>query len=595
MQPSLWENIKTLFFQYRWRFAKALAMLITANVLMILTPVIFRQAVLTLTSNTTSSNLLANTLQTLLGPHLQDLWAWTLLLIIIALTAAFFKYRMRIAFMSVSRDAEAEVRSKLFSRIQQQSMAFYDRHGIGELMSRLTNDISAYRDVLGPGIMYPLFFITLVIPGLIALFFISIPLALVSLLPLIAIPIVNLATRQKIYHLSHIAQKGLADLSNMAQEHYSGIRIVKGYAAEKSLTLRFKKLCHSLVNANIKLNNFQGLLYPFFTLITKSITVLLVIATGFIVLKAWSNLRPADFVSFMWIQSYIYFPVLMLAWVLPIYERGRAAYERLVEVYVEPIEVKDTGQKDLSIPPNASIEFKDLTFFYPNAKKPALNHFSAVIKGGSFVGITGPIGAGKTTLFRLLNREYEVPRGTILIDGKDIHDYPLTSFWEQIVTVEQIPFIFSRTVAENVRFGKREALQTEVETVAQYADLHDTVLSFPEQYETPIGERGVTLSGGQKQRLAMARAFLVDRPFLLLDDVFSAVDTETELRVLLAMQQLFKNKTVLLITHRASILDSLDRIIYMQDGVILEDGSPSKLRSKKGHYAALVELQGGTL
>lgn len=592
MEKNLWENIKGIFITYKRRFFKALLMVIIANLLLISTPLVFRQALLaTIPSTGTLQSPFTEILQSFLGNAFSSLWLWVGVLVFLSACAAYFKYQMRVAFISISRDAEREVRSKLFSHIQHQSMAFYDRHGIGELLSRLTNDIAAYRDVLGPGIMYPLFFLTLVIPGLAALFSISPLLGAISMLPMLAIPLLNMLTRNHIYRLSHQTQKGLGDLSNMTQEHYSGIRIVKGYAAEPQLFQLFSQLCRSLINANIKLNWFQGLLFPFFTFLTKSTTIILVLFTGFIILKAWSLLNAADFVSFMWIQSYTFAPVLMLAWVLPIYERGRAAYDRLVEIYNEPVEVQDKAPSSLTIPFKADIVFNHLSFTYPCARKPSLHNFSLSIKGGTFVGITGPVGAGKTTLFRLINREYEVPRGTISIAGRDIHDYPLEAFWKEIVTVEQIPFLFSQSIADNVRFGKEEALQTDIEMVSKFADLHDTVLNFPQQYDTLIGERGVTLSGGQKQRLAMARAFLVNRSILLLDDVFSAVDSETETRMFLAIRNNFQDKTVLLVTHRTSILDSMDRVLYMQDGEIIEDGSPQALKARKGHYAALVELQ----
>jgi ATP-binding cassette subfamily B protein len=213
------------------------------------------------------------------------------------------------------------------------------------------------------------------------------------------------------------------------------------------------------------------------------------------------------------------------------------------------------------------------------------------IKGGSFVGITGPIGSGKSTLFRLLSREYEIPRGMIYIGGKDIHDYPLEAFSKSMVTVEQIPFLFSKTIAENVMFGRDSASQAEIELVSRHADLHETVMEFPQQYDTVVGERGVTLSGGQKQRIVMARAFLVNRSILLLDDIFSAVDMGTERRIFDRMKSNFEGRTVLLITHRVSILEQLDRVIYMQDGKIVEDGSPAQLVQKKGYYAALHDLQ----
>jgi ATP-binding cassette subfamily B protein len=281
----------------------------------------------------------------------------------------------------------------------------------------------------------------------------------------------------------------------------------------------------------------------------------------------------------------------MLAWVLPIYERGRAAYDRLVEIYMEPIEISEGSHLHLHIPPKSEILFKELNFAYPRFSHHALKNINLTIKGGSFVGITGPVGAGKTTLFRLLNREYEIPKGMIFLGGRDIHDYSFEAFSQSIVTVEQIPFLFSKSIAENVSFGKEGATQEELELVAEMADLHDTVLEFPDQYNTVIGERGVTLSGGQKQRLAMARAFLVNRSILLLDDIFSAVDAATEKRIFNAMKMNFIDKTVLMITHRVSILEQMDLVIYMKNGEIVENGSPLDLFNQKGYYRTLFDLQ----
>lgn len=592
MEPTLYNNLKTILSHYRFRFLKAFLLVLLSNCLLILNPLVFRHAVTTMDEHSAKpSGMLSDTLHFLFGSHSSNLFTWIFLLLFISITSAIFKYFMRVTFISVSRDAEKDVRSKLFNRIQQQTMVFYDKHGIGELLSRLTNDISAYRDVLGPGIMYPLFFLTLIIPGLFALFSISPALTMISLIPLLAIPILNMSMRRRVYALSHLVQGGLADLSNISQEHYSGERIIKGYAGEPQMAHRFRELCYRLINQNIKVNCYQGLLFPFFTMLTKIITIVLVVFSGIIILQAWETLTVADFISFMWIQSYIFFPVLMMAWVLPLYERGRAAYDRLYEIYQEPIEIREGKFPKVTIPVLADIEFRNLVFKYPLAKEAALKNFSLRIKGGSFVGITGPVGAGKTTLFRLLNREYEIPENMIFIDGRDIHDYPLTAFSQEIVTVEQIPFLFSRSIAENVGFGKENASREEIEIVSKFADLHDNVIDFPQQYETIIGERGVTLSGGQKQRLAMARAFLVNRSILLLDDVFSAIDTATEKRIFAAIQANFKGKTVLLITHRVSLLNETDRVVYMDEGHIIEDGSPKELMELNGHYAALVDLQ----
>lgn len=550
-------------------------MVLFSNGLLVLNPLIFRRAVGAMEGVV----------------FVSPVWGWAALLVSVALVSAFFKYQMRIAFISVSREVEQQVRLKLFRRIQGQSMAFFDRHGTGELLSRLTNDISTYRDVLGPGIMYPIFSATLVIPGVAALFSISPSLAAISLIPLVFIPVVNVMIRSPIYSASQGVQQGLATMSNRAQEHYSGIRIIKSYGSEGVVFQLFRQLCQQLVRLQFKLSCLQGLMFPFFTLLAKSITVLIVFFSGMIILRAWGELSPADFVSFMWIQSYIFFPVLMLGWVLPIYERGRAAYDRLVEIYEEPVEVQDQGIAGLRIPAQADLVLDGLSFKYPKGTHSVLDGISLRIKGGNFVGITGPVGAGKSTLLRLLNREYEIPRGMIQIDDRDLHDYPLEAFRQEMVTVEQIPFLFSKSIRENVRFGRESALQHEVEVVAKHADLHDTVLGFPEQYDTVIGERGVTLSGGQKQRVAMARAFLVNRSILLLDDIFSAVDAATEKRIFAAMQANFAGKTVLLVTHRVSILEQLDRVLYMKEGQVVEDGSPKELEAKNGAYAALVALQ----
>ncbi|MBA3958549.1 MAG: ABC transporter ATP-binding protein [Parachlamydiaceae bacterium] len=592
MEKTLFKNLLAMVSLYRVRFASALTMLIISNFLLILNPLVFRQAIISLDPHAKiTDGIVADFLHLLWGNEMHDIWLWALLLLCISAISAIFKYGMRMAFISISRDAEKEIRERLFIRIQSQSKAFFDRHGIGELISRLTNDISAYRDLLGPGIMFPLFFITIVFPGVIALFTISVPLTLVSLIPLLLIPLLNEVVRNYSYRLSLAVQDKLGEMSNASQEHYAGIRIVKGYSIESREANRFANLCQEFASLNFKLTSLQGLMYPLFTLLTKMITVLLVLVAGVIILEAWSVLTVADFISFMWIQSYIFFPILMLGWVLPMYERGRASYDRLLDVYNEPNDVQDNAESDLKIPLSADIVFRDLTFFYPGTLKPALSHLNLHIKWGSFVGITGPIGAGKSTLFHLLNREYEIPKGVLFIGGHEIHEYPLTAFRTEMVTVEQVAFLFSRTLADNVKFGRSEATQEELEMVARFADLHGTVMDFPAKYDTMIGERGVTLSGGQKQRVAMARAFLVNRSILLLDDIFSAVDAATEQRIFEAVSEHFAGRTVLLITHRVSILEQLNHVIYMADGKVVEEGTPASLMEKEGRYAALVALQ----
>lgn len=592
MEKSLSENFRRLLVIHRLRFFKGFLLLLTSNLLLIFNPLMLRQAVLMVSPEGSDSQEKASPLiKWVFGTYAESVWVWGAFLFLIAFASAVFKYLMRLEFISISREIELDIRSTLFQRMQQQSMAFYHKYGTGDLLSRLTNDIAAYRDVLGPGVLYPLFVLTLVIPGYIALFTISASMGFVALLPILIIPLINSKTRKTIFHYSVLVQGTLGKMSSMVQENFSSARIIKSYVKENIVFQRFCDICKKFAGLSLKLAFWQGSLYPLFSLIARSTTLLLVIFSGIVILREWKVLTTADFISFMWIQSYIFFPLLMLGWLIPIYERGRAAYQRLHEIYDEPIEIKEVPGASKKIHPLAEIEFRRLSFRYPKSNVQALSNINLKIKGGSFVGITGPVGAGKTTLFRLLNREYEVPAGMILIDGFDIHEYPLTSFQQQIVTVEQIPFLFSKSIAENVKFGKIDASQEDLEIVSRYADLHETVLEFPEQYDTMVGERGVTLSGGQKQRLAMARAFLVNRSILLLDDIFSAVDFATEQRIFTAMKEAFKGKTVLLITHRVSVLDGMDRVIYMKEGAVVEEGTPKELLEKEGSYAALVELQ----
>lgn len=588
MEESLLKNILSVLQSNRLALLKGLLMVIISNVLLIVNPLVLRQAVLAI-DNTTSKLASPFFLYTL-GSFAAYVWPWALILFAISLISAWFKYQMRVVFISISREEEKKLRQKLFERIEHQSMEFFNNHGVGELMSRVTSDISAYRDVLGPGVMYPIYFLTLLIPGLLALFYISPPLTIISILPLILIPILNFAVRKSIYRYAYESKKSLADLSNTVQEDYSGVRIIKSYNVEKTFLKRFVTLCSHFFRINLRLDILEGLFYPFLTLITRLVTLLLVFAFGLMALYSYGIYRAADFVSFMWIQSYIFFPVLMMGWVLPLYQQGRAAYDRLREIFEEPIVVKDV-KSSLKIKKSAEIVLNNLTFAYPKSSRVVLKNITLKIEGGSFVGITGPTGSGKTTLFKLLERGYEVPYGMISIGGQDVHEYPLEAFREAVVSVEQLPFLFSKTIAENVRFGKKDASQEDVELVSSQADLHETILGFPERYETIVGERGITLSGGQKQRVAMARAFLVSRSILLLDDIFSNVDTKTERKIFDSILKDFKGKTVLLITHRVSVLQKMERIIYLKDGAVAEDGSPKDLLAKGGYFAALSELQ----
>jgi len=588
MKQSLLLDLRDTLYRYRWQYFKATLTLLVSNLLLVVNPLLFRQALMAVE---TSKNDSEGWISRILGSYYTSLWLWVALLLTIAAISGCCKYLMRIGFISISREAECLLREKLFKKIDAQSKLFFDHHPVGDLLSRLTNDISVYRDVLGPGIMYPIYCVTLVVPGIIALFTISVPLACVALMPIFIIPVINSFSRNLIYATSKEVQHLLSSISAMVQEHFSGIEIIKCYGMDGHLGAEFERVAQKLAADNTRLATLQGLLYPFFALVTKITTLLLVLFAGALIIKGWGKLTTADFISFMWLQSYIYIPILMMGWVLPVYEMGRASYDHLLEIYNDPVEVSDEEGSKMKISADADIELTHLSYCYPQTERRVLDDINLRIKSGEFVGITGPVGSGKSTLFKLLNRDYEIPRGQLVIGSYDVHDYSLSALQQAIVIVEQMPFLFSKSIAENVAIGQQLATQQQIEIVSEYADLHETVLGFPEKYETVIGERGVTLSGGQKQRVVIARALLARGSIYLFDDIFSAVDTSTEHKIFKTIKKQCKNKTVLLTTHRISILNQLDRIIILDGGKVIEDGSPQDLIAKKGYYWALSELQ----
>lgn len=540
MEKSLFLNLLAVVKEHRARLVGAALMLLAANILIIMNPILLRVAL----------------------EEGGSVWKWALVLLAFAFCSSMLRYRMRVEFSLVSRQVEKKARLELFERLQNQSREFHDRHSVGELIERLSGDMGAYRDVVGPGLLFPVFFTTMIIPGVIALFYISPLMGALTLIPLTLIPLLNLIFRKRIYDVSTKVQAELAHMGKYIQESYSGIRIVKSYVAEKTLNGQFAKECAELFWLNFKLMSLQGMFFPLLTIAIKIVSVFLVILAGLLVLS------PADFASFMWIQSYIFFPLLILGWVIPIWQQGRAAYDRLYSLYEEPIAVVG-GDSDSRIPEKPSVDITGLRFAYPGYP-PLFDDLNIHIEGGSFTAITGPAGSGKSTLFKLLSRDYEVPRGMIAIGGTDIHDYPLEAFWEEVVSVDQIPFLFSKSIRENVRFANKSATDLEVESANDLAALHEEVLDFEKGYDTVIGERGVGLSGGQKSRLAIARAFLVDRSLLLLDDIFAALDETTALKIFEVIEKNYRGKTVVLTTSKLKLLERVDRVIVLKQGKVVE-------------------------
>ena len=518
------------------------------------------------------------------------LLSWTLLLSALSLISAYFKYRMRWNFAYLGRSAEKEMRSKIFEKIQKQTRSFFIEHRVGGLMNRLSNDVSVYAEMLGPGLMFPLLFLTLIIPAFYAMFSISPWMAGISIVPALLLPALIVFTRAAFYRLAKAIHMSLGELSTMAQETFSESKLVKSFQAESFLQHRFDGICSRHFTLAMEQTKLQGIVFPLLSLIGKGTTIALVVVVGIVFWKKLGVVQAADFAGFMWIQSRLLFPVLMLGWVLSLFHRGKAAYDRLREIYLAPLEVNNCEDSKHVAVKRLDIRVKGLCFSYPGADSDVLKEIDLDIRLGSLIGITGPVGSGKSTLLHVLRRDYEFQKGSFFFGEIDIREWNLLELRKRALLLEQSPFLFSRTIRENVRMGGLEAEEEKLMSCVSLAELDETIDSWTDQYDTVIGERGVTLSGGQKQRLALARALLEEREILMLDDSFSSLDSKTEARIFSRLKRHMKDKTCLMVTQRIPLLQKVDKVLFMQEGKIIEQGTHSELMHLSGHYAAMVEL-----
>lgn len=579
MEKTLFKHLLAVISQYRIRFILAIALVCLSNALLILNPFIFRAAI----KNTLEGS------QDISGAFPIEKFSFVPVLLCIALTSAFLKYRMRIQFVSISRNAEEIFREKLYLKLQSQSRQFFDNHSLGDLINRLSSDISTYREMLGPGLMYPIFALTMMLPAAFSLFFLSKWLFLFSLLPLLVLLLINIASRESLYSLSLSSQQILSKMSVLAEETYSGVRIFKAYDFKKIGERLFSSLGLEHSSLRRKLFLRQGMVHPVFILILQGASASTAFLFSVLSSSSFHAVSTQDFLTFIWLQNYLFMPVMMLGWIFPLYQQGKAAYTRLKDLYEEPIEVSDTGTKE-DLSGRADIFLKNLTFTFSGSHSPSLRDITLTIKEGERIGVAGSVGSGKSTLLKLIQREYDVGENMFFIGKDEVHELKLSALYRLMATCEQIPFLFSDTVSENIRFGREDASKEEIFSVASSVDLHDEIEGFPEKYDTTVGERGHMVSTGQKQRIAVARSLIASKRILILDDIFANVDADKEKKMLERLIEDFKGATIILVTNRVSALEKMDKVIFLQDGKIIEEGSPSLLKTSGGPYSVLYDL-----
>jgi len=559
--------------RHRARIAGGLLCLVLTTALSVASPWVLRYAVDDLTLRVTR----------------EKLWLYSGLIVGLVLLEGVFRYYMRMVLISVSREIEYELRGDLFAHLTRLSARYYQSHRVGDIMSRATNDMSAVRNVLGPGIMYTANTVATFVGTVALMLRISPRLLGLALVPLALVSILVRYFGQRIHDRFESVQAQLAEMNVIVQESLSGARVVRAYAQEPHEVARFEAANQEYVRRNRGLIHMFGALYPGIQLLMGTGAVLVLWLGGRMAVAGRITL--GEFVAFGAYLAMLHWPMIALGWVVNIFERGEASMGRIAEMLDAPPEIRD-DQPEPVARLQGEVEFRSLTFAYDGV--PVLRDIDLKVPAGATVAVVGPTGSGKSTLVSLIPRLYEAPPGTVYVDGHDVRRIPLATLRGAVGFVPQETFLFSDTVRENVAFGLSpdgQEVEERVAWAAGVAQLAPDVADFPQGYDTFVGERGITLSGGQKQRTALARALAVLPRILVLDDALSAVDTYTEEGILKGLKQVRSGRTTFLVSHRVSTVKDADLIVVLRDGRIVERGTHDELVSRGGFYADLHRRQ----
>jgi ATP-binding cassette subfamily B multidrug efflux pump len=518
---------------------------------------------------------------------LQFVFIFGVLILVMALLRGFFLFLIRQTIIIMSRKVEYDMKNEIFNHYQNLPLSFYRKNSTGDLMARITEDVSRVRMYLGPAIMYGLNL--LILFPLVIFYMISVnaELTLYSLLPLPILSVSIYFVNNLINERSEKIQRSLSELSTFVQEAFSGIRVLKAFVREDDSAREFTLASEEYKIKSIDLTRVNALFFPLIMALVGISTIITVYVGGMQVIQGEIGYGViAEFILYVNILTW---PVTSLGWVTSIVQRAAASQIRINEF----LDIKNdiVSQENLVSDIQGSILVENLSFRYPESGIQALDQISFEIKSGQTLGIIGTTGSGKSTIAYLLMRMYDPTSGRIVIDGQDIRNYDISALRKQIGFVPQDVFLFSDSIANNIAFGIDHADQAIVEKAAKDADVYQNIIDFPKGFETMLGERGITLSGGQKQRVSIARAIAKEPKILILDDCLSAVDTKTENSILTALRKIMENRTSVIISHRVSSAKLADHIIVLDDGKIIERGDHDSLMNQKGVYADLYEKQ----
>ena len=499
------------------------------------------------------------------------------------------RFLWRVCFFGAGVKLETDLRNRMFARSKELSHQYYQVNKVGNLMSLYTNDLDTVQECFGWGIM--MLFDALLLGGfaIIKMWKMSSSLTLLSCLPLICLFVVSAIIGKSLMKKWDKRQEAYSNLSDFAQESFSGIAVIKAYVKEAKELMAFKKLNVENEDTNLDYTKTSVLLRIFVTLFVESVVCVILGYGGYLVYI--NRFDAGQLVEFIGYFTSVIWPVMAISELIDMTSRGRASLKRIGELLDAPIDVKDSAEAVEAEAIKGNIEFRDLSFTFPDGDIPALKNVSFKINAGENVGIVGKTGSGKTTIVDLILRIYNIDKGMLYIDGNDVNSIPIKQVRQAAAYVPQDNFLFSDTIKSNISFYTDDEDMTEIEKVAALADVHSNISEFAEGYNTMLGERGVTVSGGQKQRISIARALLKDAPILILDDSVSAVDTKTERTILDNLKRERAGKTTILIAHRISTVENMDKIILVEDGTVTAVGTHNELCANCEEYAKMVKLQ----
>lgn len=568
------------FLKYKWRFLIGILITILSKILALRIPRIVSESLNGvedyISGKTTDFEMVSKEL----------IWN-TLLMVGAAVLAGFFTFLMRQTIIVCSRLIEFDLKNEIYQQYQQLSLNFYKKNRTGDLMNRISEDVTKVRMYFGPAVMYSMNMLVLFIVGFWQMLQVDVRLTLYTLIPF---PILSLS----IFFISKIinqkstkVQVYLSKLTTYNQEFFSGINVVKSYGIEPSVIADFNSLADQSKQKNIDLSKVQALFFPLMILLIGVSNLMVIYIGGKQYIDGEIQIGVvAEFIIYV---NMLTWPVAVVGWVTSIIQTAEASQERINEFLQEIPEIQGDDVAPSKVQGN--ISFQNVRLTYDDTNIEALKGVSFTVKAGETMAILGKTGSGKSSIVNLISRLYDATSGQISVDGIPITQLNLDSLRSAIGFVPQDPFLFSDTISNNIRFGKEDASKEEITMAAQNAVVHDNILEFKDQYNTVLGERGVTLSGGQKQRVSIARAIIKNPKILIFDDCLSAVDTETEEKILENLERVSKEKTTFIISHRVSSAKNADQIIILNDGEIVQQGTHQQLINQKGYYKDLYEQQ----